>query len=445
MAVNKVIKSDGTTLIDITGTTATASDVAEGKRFFAADGTEQTGTAVMGGGSAIAVVDTEDSHGGTIRTITAVDLSADTVTAATLLQGYRAHDRLGNAIVGTASGGGETINLQEKTGVNPSTSSQTITPDSGYDGLSSVQINAMPTGTAGTPTASKGTVSNHSVTVTPSVTNSTGYITGGTKSGTAVTVSASELVSGSETKTENGTYDVTNLASLVVNVPTGGGGDAQSIYSGSSAPSSSLGVDGDLYMQMESGASVEKYPADYTSQSVSGTSGLDACIGTSAEDGHSTANVYSSGSGTTGHVYYTFDLSDIPSNATIKSVSCVVKAHEENASRSTMTVQLYAGSTAKGSVTTVSGTSNANYTLDVGTWTRAELDSLQMVMSVGYYGGLIAGATLTISYETDPQWTASLIGNGSGITMTSGVMYKKDGGAWVKTASVALADLIARK
>lgn len=105
MAVNKVIKSDGTTIIDITGTTATPSDVVEGKRFFAADGTEQTGTAVMGGGSAISVVDTTDSHGGTIRTITAVDLSADTVTAATLLQGYTAHDRLGNAVVGTASGG----------------------------------------------------------------------------------------------------------------------------------------------------------------------------------------------------------------------------------------------------------------------------------------------------------------------------------------------------
>ena len=443
MAVNKVVKSDGTTLIDITGTTATASDVAQGKVFYGADGTEQTGTAVMGGGSAISVVDTTDSHGGTIRTITSVDLSADTVTAATLLQGYTAHDRLGNAIVGTASGGGS-VSLQTKTNINPSTSSQTITPDSGYDGLASVQINAMPTGTAGTPTATKGTVSNHSVTVTPSVTNSTGYITGGTKTGTAVTVSASELVSGSETKTANGTYDVTNLASLVVNVPTGGG-DAQSIYSGSSAPSSSLGVDGDLYMQMDTGASVERYPADYTSQSVNSTSGLDACIGKSADEGNSTANVYSSGSSSTGHVYYTFDLSDIPSNATVKSVSCVVKAHEENASRSTMTVQLYAGSTAKGSVTTVSGTENANYTLSTGTWTRAELDSLQMVMSVGYYGGLIAGATLTISYETEPQWTASLTGNGSGITMTSGEMYKKDGGAWVKTTSVALADLIARK
>lgn len=122
--------------------------------------------------------------------------------------------------VNVSGGGGGSPNLQAKTNISPTTSSQTITPDSGYDGLSSVQINAMPSGTAGTPTASKGTVSNHQVSVTPSVTNTTGYITGSTKTGTAVTVSASELVSGSETKTANGTYDVTNLEELVVNVPS---------------------------------------------------------------------------------------------------------------------------------------------------------------------------------------------------------------------------------
>jgi len=78
-------------------------------------------------------------------------------------------------------------------------------------------------GTEGTPTATKGTVSNHSVTVTPSVTNAEGWITGSTKTGTAVTVSASELVSGSQNITTNNTYDVTNLASVVVNVAGGGG------------------------------------------------------------------------------------------------------------------------------------------------------------------------------------------------------------------------------
>lgn len=149
-----------------------------------------------------------------------------------------------------------TPTLQAKTNIAPTTSSQTITADAGYDGLSSVQINAispirsasnvtfsgsnvvvangyysnqitkgLPTGTAGTPTATKGTVSNHAVSVTPSVTNTTGYITGSTKTGTAVSVSASELVSGTKSITENGTgIDVTNYASVDVNVSGGGGG-----------------------------------------------------------------------------------------------------------------------------------------------------------------------------------------------------------------------------
>lgn len=154
---------------------------------------------------------------------------------------------------------GDSPVLQAKTNISPIESSQTIEPDDGYDALSSVQINAISStyvgseidrrdstdltasgatvsvpagyyatatsksitsGTAGTPTATKGTVSNHSISVAPSVTNTTGYITGGTKTGTAVTVSASELVSGSTTITANDTgIDVTNYASVDVAVP----------------------------------------------------------------------------------------------------------------------------------------------------------------------------------------------------------------------------------
>lgn len=99
-------------------------------------------------------------------------------------------------------------------------SEDTVTIPSGY--YSSQQTKSVSSGTEGTPTATKGTVSNHSISVTPSVTNTTGYITGSTKTGTAVTVSASELVSGSDTVTSNDTYDVTNLAELVVNVSGGG-------------------------------------------------------------------------------------------------------------------------------------------------------------------------------------------------------------------------------
>ena len=108
------------------------------------------------------------------------------------------------------------LELEDKS-VTPSTSQQVITPTDNYSYLNSVTVSAMPSGTAGTPTASKGTVSNHSISITPSVTNTTGYITGGTKTGTAVTVSASELVSGTYTVSESGTANVTNYAN--VNVP----------------------------------------------------------------------------------------------------------------------------------------------------------------------------------------------------------------------------------
>lgn len=90
------------------------------------------------------------------------------------------------------------------------------------DGYNPVTVNAMPSGTAGTPTATKGTVSNHSISVTPSVTNATGYITGSTISGTAVTVDVTELESGTKTITENGTgISVSGYSAVDVAVQAG--------------------------------------------------------------------------------------------------------------------------------------------------------------------------------------------------------------------------------
>ena len=111
-------------------------------------------------------------------------------------------------------------NDQVKTYIRPDGTYTVSASGSGTD-ISTYASLTVPAGTAGTPSASKGTVSNHSISVTPSVTNQTGWITGNTKTGTAVTVSASELVSGSQTITTNQTIDVTNLAEIVVNV-TGG-------------------------------------------------------------------------------------------------------------------------------------------------------------------------------------------------------------------------------
>lgn len=153
--------------------------------------------------------------------------------------------------------------IESNKNATPSESQQEITPSSGYDAMAKVTVAAVSssyvgtevprrsladvtasgarvivpagfyesqvirtvaTGTAGTPTATKGTVSNHSVSVTPAVTNTTGYINGSTQTGTPVTVTASELVSGEKEITANGTgIDVANYATVKVSVPTGGG------------------------------------------------------------------------------------------------------------------------------------------------------------------------------------------------------------------------------
>lgn len=99
---------------------------------------------------------------------------------------------------------------------------QVIYADSDKEALNYVTIDGRSYGQVYTPTATKGTVSNGTIKVTPKVTYSAGYIDSGTVTGTAVTVYANELVSGTETKTANGTYDVTNLSRLVVNVSNGG-------------------------------------------------------------------------------------------------------------------------------------------------------------------------------------------------------------------------------
>lgn len=224
-----------------------------------------------------------------------------------------------------------------------------------------------------------------------------------------------------------------------------GGGASQTIYTGTSNPSSSLGANGDVYIKASNGGTLEVYPESYEASRMNSTSNLSACIGKSADEGSSTSNVYSSGQSTTGIADYSFDLSSIPSNATISSVACKVKAHEENASRSTCTLQLYSGSTAKGSATTVNGTSNTIYTLTTGSWTRSELDSLTLRMSVGYYGGLIAGATLTIVYTmATASYEATLTGDASSWSISGNGIYQKANGSWSSTSSVNLDTTIGR-
>ena len=93
-------------------------------------------------------------------------------------------------------------------------------------------------------------------------------------------------------------------------------------------------------------------------------------------------------------------------------MSCQVKGHAENTSRSTCNLQLYVGtSTANGSSSKFTSTSAQTLTLTTGTWTRSEIDDMRLRFEIGYYGGLVNGATVEIEYDwNDTKWTVTVTG-----------------------------------
>lgn len=162
--------------------------------------------------------------------------------------------------------------------------------------------------------------------------------------------------------------------------------------------------------------STYSYPTAYTtSGSISGTKYKNA-IGKGADTSAVSGNDYSNGgSSSTAYISYSFEF-DIPASATINSVECQVKGHAENTSKSTANLQLYAGSTAKGSVSKFTSTSAQTVTLTTGTWTRSEIDNMTLRFTIGYYGGLVNGATVTVNYSYDSVTytvTSTLTGNGT--------------------------------
>ena len=164
--------------------------------------------------------------------------------------------------------------------------------------------------------------------------------------------------------------------------------------------------DVDITDQLEehvvSGGTIERYPASYTtSGSISGTR-YQSTIGRSVDNPSSqTGNDYCQSSGSSANIDYAFDFSDIPEDATIDSVSVLVRGHLESTSQSNeiAELRLYSGNTAKGSMSEFTSTSNQNITMTPGTWTREDLQNAKLRFTIGYYGGLVVGVTWTVTYS----------------------------------------------
>ena len=173
--------------------------------------------------------------------------------------------------------------------------------------------------------------------------------------------------------------------------------------------------------------------------------------------------------GTTGTLYLDLGPVNIPTGATISSVSCQASLQiSRNGSSSSMTAscQMYSGSTAKGSSTTLvssaTDVARTTYTMTMGTWTAAELQNARFYLTMhnGAYSTVrhiyVYGVSLTVTYTVSGEVYIYTIDNVTGdhtIVVTAGTsqtkifiknngtwtqfskIYKKINGSWVEQSS----------
>ncbi len=150
------------------------------------------------------------------------------------------------------------------------------------------------------------------------------------------------------------------------------------------------------------------------------------------------------------HVYWEFNLPTIPTDATIDSITCNYKARVSSSSTSYIaqaTIQLYSGTTAKGSSKSIRTTSTAASSLsstEIGTWTPAEINAGMRLRTWAQRGGsrttsnyyiYFYGADIEIEYTEASGDKVFIKSNGSWVEVAKA--YKKVNGAWVEQTDLS--------
>lgn len=201
-----------------------------------------------------------------------------------------------------------------------------------------------------------------------------------------------------------------------------------------------------------SGSTTTLTASDYsTSEIQSGSSYASYCIGYTAENPNSSAedsNMYAS-SNSTGYAEYSFDFSDIPSNAVIENVEVKCRGHRESSTISSTYVSqciLYRGETAISEEVDFPSTYSTEITItptDIPT--RTELNDVVLRHYVGYYGGLVEGISFLVAYSMGTNvdhYTYTYIVDGDATILVkigpleTNKVFLKINGSWVEAAAV---------
>lgn len=141
-----------------------------------------------------------------------------------------------------------------------------------------------------------------------------------------------------------------------------------------------------------------------TSGIQSGSSYAQYAVGHTAESPYSsTSNMYASSS-STGYAQYSFDFSDIPSDAVIEDIEVRCHGHRESSAISSTYVSkcaLYLNGSEASEEVDFPSTSASIITLTPTTLpARSQLDNMTVRHFVGYYGGLVTGISFVVTYST---------------------------------------------